>query len=75
MRGTSPCNTRVFGLLHNITISLKLIRPDKTEINIIAEKMFDKCLHLGSNLQLAPPHDHCSNALLTELPPLLRNCL
>ena len=29
--------------------------------------MFDKCLHSGSNLQLAPPCDHCSNALPTEL--------
>ena len=39
--------------------------------------MFDMCLHAGSNLQLAPPCDHCSNALPTELPPLplLRNYL
>ena len=37
--------------------------------------MFDKCLHLGLNLQLAPPSDHCSNALPTELPPLSRNYL
>ena len=37
--------------------------------------MFDKCLHPGLNLQLVPPCDHCSNALPTELLPLLRNCL
>ena len=37
--------------------------------------MFDDYLHLGSKLQLALPCDHCSNALLTELPPLLRNNL
>ena len=35
--------------------------------------MFDKCLQPGSNFQLVPPCDHCSNALPTELPPLLRN--
>ena len=35
--------------------------------------MFDKCLHPGSNLQLTPPCDHCSNALPSELLPLLRN--
>ena len=62
-------------ILHNITISLKSIRPYKTEIKIIAEKVLDKCLHPGSNLQLAPPYGHCSNALPTELPPLLRNYL
>ena len=38
--------------------------------------MFDKCLHLGSNLQLAPPCDHClTHALPTELPPLMRSYL
>ena len=37
--------------------------------------MFDKCLRPGLNLQLAPPCDHCSNALPTELPPLMRNYL
>ena len=38
--------------------------------------MFDKCLHPGSNfLQLAPPSDHCSNDLPTELPPLMRKYL
>ena len=43
---------------------------------IIAEKMLDECLHPGSNLQLAPPCVHCSNALIpTELPPLLRSYL
>ena len=47
----------------HFTISLKSIRPNKTEIKIIAEKVFDKCLQEGSNLQLAPPYDHCSNAL------------
>ena len=31
--------------------------------------MIDKCLNPGSNLQLAPPCDHCSNVLPTELPP------
>ena len=56
-------------------ISLKSVRPNETEIKIIAEKMFDKCFHLGSNLQLAPPCDHCSNVLPTELPPQLRNYL
>ena len=30
--------------------------------------MSDKRLHPGSNLQLAPACDHCSNALPTELP-------
>ena len=35
--------------------------------------MFDMCLHPGSNLQLAPPCDHRSNALPTELPPLLKS--
>ena len=33
-------------------MSLKSIMPDKTEIKIIAEKMLEKCLHLGSNLRL-----------------------
>ena len=37
--------------------------------------MFGECLHPGLNLQLAPPCDHCSNALPTELRPLLRNYL
>ena len=69
------CWQQIFGPIRNITISLKSIRPNKTEIKIIAEKMAEKCLHLGSNLQLAPPCDHCSNALPTELPPLLRNYL
>ena len=32
------CWQQLFGLLHNITISLKSIRPNKTEIKIIAEK-------------------------------------
>ena len=66
------CWQQLFGPLRSITVSLKSIRPDKTEINIIAENMFAKCQHPGSNLQLAPPCDHCSNALPTELPPLLR---
>ena len=65
----------LFSPLCNITISLKSIRPNKTEIKIIAEKIYCKCLHPGSNLQLAPPCDDCSNALPTELPPLLRNYL
>ena len=67
------CWKQLFGPLRNITTSLKSIRPNKTEIKIIAEKMFDMCLHPGSNLQLAPPCDHCSNALPTELPALLKN--
>ena len=37
--------------------------------------MFDKCLHPGSDLQFAPPCDHRSKALPTELPPLIRNYL
>ena len=57
------CWQQLFGQLRNITISLKSIRPDKTEIKIIAEKMLDKCLHPGSNLQLALHCDHCCNAL------------
>ena len=69
------CWQQLFDPLRNITISLKSIRPNITEIKIIAEKMYDKCLHPGSNLQLEPPCDHCSNALPTELPPLLRNYL
>ena len=69
------CWQQLFGPLRNIAISLKSIRPNKTEIKFIAEKVFDKCLHPGPNLQLALPYDHCSNALLTELPPLLRNYL
>ena len=69
------CWQQLFGPLRNITVSLKSIRPNKTEIKIIAEKMFDNYQHPGSNLQLAPPCDHYSNALPTELPPLLRNCL
>ena len=44
------CWQQLFGPLRNITISLKSIRPKTTEIKIIAEKMFDKCLHPGSNL-------------------------
>ena len=32
------CWQQLFGLLHNITIWLKSIRPNKTEIKIIAEK-------------------------------------
>ena len=69
------CWQQLLGPLRNTTISLKSIRPTKTEINIIDEKVFDKCLHPGSNLQLAPSCDHCSNALPTELPPLLRSYL
>ena len=44
------CWQQLFGPLCNITISLKSIRPNKTEIKIIAEKIFDNCLHPGSNL-------------------------
>ena len=69
------CWQQLFGSLCNITIPLKSTRPNKTEIKIIADEMFDKCLYTGSNLQLAPPCDHCSNALPTELPPLLRTYL
>ena len=69
------CWQELFGLLRNIAMSLKSSRPDKTEIKIIAEKMLDKCLHPDSNFQLTPPCVHCSNALPTKLPPLLRKCL
>ena len=67
------CWQQLFGLQHNITILLKPIRPNKTEIKITAGKKFGKNLHPGSNIQLAPPCDHYSNALPTELPPLSRN--
>ena len=53
------CWQQLFGPLRNTTISLQSIRPNKTEI-----KMFDKCLHPGSNLQLEPTYDHCSNHYL-----------
>ena len=33
------CWQQLLGLLHNITASLKSIRPHKTEIKIIAEKI------------------------------------
>ena len=69
------CWQQLFGLLRNITISLKSIRPNKTEISSIFSAMILKCLHPGSNLRLALPCDHCSNALPTELPPLMRNYL
>ena len=36
--------------------------PNKTEIEIIAEKIIGIYLHPALNLQLAPPCDHYSNA-------------
>ena len=41
---------KVFGLLYNITISLKSIRPNKTEIKIIADK---NCMYLHPGLPSA----------------------
>ena len=44
------CWQQLFGPLRNITTSLKSIRPNKTDIKITAEKVFDNCRHPGSNL-------------------------
>ena len=53
------CWQQLLGLLHNIAVSLKSIRPD---IKFIAEEKIGKLLHMGSKLQLTPPFDYCSNA-------------
>ena len=56
---------QLFGLLHNIAISLKSIR--------LTWKLNNHCwknskhLRVGSNLQLAPPYDYYSNFLFTGL--------
>ena len=41
------CWQQLFGPLRNITISLKSIRPNKTEIKIIAEKNVGHIGHVG----------------------------
>ena len=66
------CWQQLFGLLHNITISLTFIRPNKTEIKIIAER---KMVGISTRVRTFTLHylvitTPTPNPLL---PPLLRN--
>ena len=47
-RHLSFCWQQLFGLLHNITISPKSIRPNKTKLKIIAEK---KLVYISTHAQ------------------------
>ena len=64
---------RINGLLHNITISLKSIRPNETEIKIIAEKNW----YISTRARTFSLHHPVTTMPTpnqpTELPPLLRN--